>query len=64
MLQQIPGVSPTGRYTTVVPLVFILILSALKELVEDIVSICLTISVLHRMKLSTCHSIYILHRMM
>ncbi|KAF6036994.1 ATP8A1 [Bugula neritina] len=35
-LQQIPGVSPTGRYTTVVPLVFILILSALKELVEDI----------------------------
>jgi len=63
MLQQIPGVSPTGRYTTVVPLVFILILSALKELVEDIVSTCLSISVLHHMKLSTCLSISVLHRM-
>lgn len=35
MLQQIPDVSPTGRYTTLVPLVFILGVSALKEVVED-----------------------------
>ncbi|XP_067949356.1 phospholipid-transporting ATPase IB-like [Watersipora subatra] len=35
-LQQIPGVSPTGKYTTLMPLLFILLLSALKELVEDI----------------------------
>ncbi|KAK9875763.1 hypothetical protein WA026_009559 [Henosepilachna vigintioctopunctata] len=36
LLQQIPGVSPTGRYTTLVPLLFILSISALKEIVEDI----------------------------
>lgn len=30
--------SPTGRYTTLVPLIFILSVSALKEIVEDIVS--------------------------
>ncbi|XP_064481329.1 probable phospholipid-transporting ATPase IA isoform X3 [Ornithodoros turicata] len=35
LLQQIPNVSPTGRYTTAVPLVFILVVSALKEIVED-----------------------------
>lgn len=35
LLQQIPNVSPTGRYTTAVPLVFILLVSALKEIVED-----------------------------
>lgn len=35
LLQQIPDVSPTGRYTTLVPLVFILAVSALKEVVED-----------------------------
>jgi phospholipid-transporting ATPase len=35
MLQQIPDVSPTGRFTTLVPLVFILGVSALKEIVED-----------------------------
>ena len=35
MLQQIPDVSPTGRFTTLVPLVFILGVSALKEVVED-----------------------------
>ncbi len=37
VLQQIPNVSPTGRYTTAVPLVFILCLSAVKELFEDVV---------------------------
>lgn len=36
--QQIPEVSPTGRYTTLVPLIFILAVSAIKEIVEDFVS--------------------------
>lgn len=36
LLQQIPDVSPTGRYTTAVPWVFILSVSAIKEIVEDI----------------------------
>jgi len=36
--QQIPDVSPTGRYTTLFPLVFILSVSAIKEIIEDIVS--------------------------
>ncbi|CAG9857925.1 unnamed protein product [Phyllotreta striolata] len=35
LLQQIPDVSPTGKYTTLVPLVFILTVSAVKEIVED-----------------------------
>jgi phospholipid-transporting ATPase len=35
LLQQIPDVSPTGRYTTLLPLTIILLLSALKEIVED-----------------------------
>ncbi|XP_046673162.1 probable phospholipid-transporting ATPase IA isoform X3 [Homalodisca vitripennis] len=35
LMQQIPDVSPTGRYTTLVPLIFILLVSALKEIVED-----------------------------
>lgn len=35
LLQQIPNVSPTGRYTTAVPLLFILTVSAIKEIVED-----------------------------
>lgn len=38
LLQQIPDVSPTGRYTTLVPLLFILSVSAIKEIVEDFVS--------------------------
>ena len=38
LLQQIPDVSPTGRYTTLVPLIFILSVSALKEIIEDFVS--------------------------
>ena len=36
-MQQIPDVSPTGRYTTLVPLLFILAVSAAKEIVEDMV---------------------------
>ncbi|WAQ97991.1 AT8A1-like protein [Mya arenaria] len=35
LLQQIPRVSPTGRYTTAVPLLFILLVSAIKEIIED-----------------------------
>ena len=37
--QQIPNVSPTGRYTTAVPLLFILFVSAVKEIIEDFVSV-------------------------
>ncbi|XP_065059008.1 probable phospholipid-transporting ATPase IA isoform X2 [Rhopilema esculentum] len=36
LLQQIPNVSPTGRYTTAVPLLFVLSCSAIKEIIEDI----------------------------
>ena len=35
LLQQIPGVSPTGRYTTALPLLFVLLCSAVKEIIED-----------------------------
>nr|CAH8848752.1 unnamed protein product [Trichobilharzia regenti] len=35
LLQQIPGVSPTGRFTTLVPLCIILTVSAIKEMIED-----------------------------
>lgn len=34
--QLIPGLSPTGRFTTLVPLVIVLTITALKEIVEDI----------------------------
>ena len=34
-IQQIPGVSPTSRYTTAIPLAFVLLVSAIKEMVED-----------------------------
>uniref|UniRef100_A0A0N5AZW4 Phospholipid-transporting ATPase n=1 Tax=Syphacia muris TaxID=451379 RepID=A0A0N5AZW4_9BILA len=36
LLQQIPDVSPTGRFTTAVPFIIILTASALKEIFEDI----------------------------
>lgn len=36
LMQQIPNVSPTGRYTTAVPLICILTVSAVKEIFEDI----------------------------
>lgn len=35
VLQQIPNVSPTNRYTTIGPLLVVLLVSAIKELVED-----------------------------
>ncbi|PKS11949.1 hypothetical protein jhhlp_001245 [Lomentospora prolificans] len=34
-LQQIPGLSPTNQYTTIAPLLVVLVVSAVKELVED-----------------------------
>lgn len=39
ILQQIPDVSPTGRYTTLVPLIIILTIAGIKEIVEDFVSV-------------------------
>uniref|UniRef100_A0A3Q3MUV3 Phospholipid-transporting ATPase n=1 Tax=Mastacembelus armatus TaxID=205130 RepID=A0A3Q3MUV3_9TELE len=38
LLQQIPDVSPTGRWTTLVPLLFILVVAAVKEIIEDLFS--------------------------
>lgn len=35
VLQQIPGISPTSRYTTIVPLFIVLLVSAIKEYIED-----------------------------
>ncbi|XP_058436778.1 phospholipid-transporting ATPase IB-like isoform X1 [Marmota monax] len=35
ILQQIPGVSPIGQYTTLLPLLVILAISGIKEVVED-----------------------------
>ena len=35
VLQQIPNVSPTNQYTTIVPLAIVLMVSACKELIED-----------------------------
>ena len=34
-LQQVPGVSPTSKLTTIVPLAIVLLVSAIKEVVED-----------------------------
>lgn len=34
-LQQIPNISPTNRYTTIGPLILVLLVSAIKEYVED-----------------------------
>ncbi len=34
-LQQIPNISPTNRYTTIGPLLVVLLVSAIKELIED-----------------------------
>ncbi|ORX35777.1 putative calcium transporting ATPase [Kockovaella imperatae] len=36
IIQQVPNVSPTGRWTTIVPLAVVLIASAFKEIQEDI----------------------------
>jgi hypothetical protein len=35
VLQQVPGVSPMNRFSTAAPLLFIIVVSAIKELVED-----------------------------
>lgn len=35
IIQQIPNLSPTNRYTTIVPLGIVILVSAIKELVED-----------------------------
>jgi phospholipid-transporting ATPase len=35
ILQQIPNISPTNPFTTIVPLAIVLIVSAIKELIED-----------------------------
>jgi len=35
ILQQIPDVSPTGKYTTLIPLTFILFVAGVKEVIED-----------------------------
>jgi phospholipid-transporting ATPase len=35
ILQQIPGISPTSKYTTIVPLCIVLLVSAVKEYIED-----------------------------
>ncbi|KAL1977454.1 hypothetical protein VTN31DRAFT_313 [Thermomyces dupontii] len=34
-LQQIPNISPTNQFTTIVPLCIVLLVSAIKELIED-----------------------------
>ena len=47
ILQQIPDVSPTGRYTTLVPLIIILTIAGIKEIVEDFVSFCFQIKKKH-----------------
>uniref|UniRef100_A0A8C9VDR3 Phospholipid-transporting ATPase n=1 Tax=Scleropages formosus TaxID=113540 RepID=A0A8C9VDR3_SCLFO len=45
LLQQIPDVSPTGRWTTLVPLLFILVVAAVKEVIEDLVNCFLQVVV-------------------
>lgn len=37
-IQQVPNVSPTGHWTTIVPLGVVIIASAFKEIKEDFVS--------------------------
>uniref|UniRef100_A0AAQ4PXE5 Phospholipid-transporting ATPase n=1 Tax=Gasterosteus aculeatus aculeatus TaxID=481459 RepID=A0AAQ4PXE5_GASAC len=45
LMQQIPDVSPTGRYTTLVPLIFILTVAGIKEIIEDYVSSAAAVAV-------------------
>jgi hypothetical protein len=42
VIQQIPGVSPTNRYTTIGPLALVLLASAFKEVEEDMVFVSST----------------------
>eukprot|EP00123_Amoebidium_parasiticum_P014404 comp22485_c0_seq1/m.33915 comp22485_c0_seq1/g.33915 ORF comp22485_c0_seq1/g.33915 comp22485_c0_seq1/m.33915 type:complete len:1183 (-) comp22485_c0_seq1:540-4088(-) len=36
LVQQVPGVSPTGRWTTLIPLLVVLTATAVKEILEDL----------------------------
>ena len=45
ILQQIPGISPTGRYTTLVPLFMVLLATSVKEIIEDLVCVCVCVCV-------------------
>ena len=49
-MQQVPGISPTGRYTTLLPLFLVLLATAVKEIIEDLVSpfvcVCVCVCVL------------------
>ena len=45
-IQQIPGVSPTNRWTTIAPLSVVLLASALKEVQEDLVRFGISILLL------------------
>jgi len=36
LLQQIPGVSPTGKYVTIGPFCVVLLITAIKEIMEDL----------------------------
>lgn len=38
-IQQIPNISPTSKYTTLVPLAIVLLITAIKEIIEDFVSL-------------------------
>ena len=40
VLQQFPAISPTNRFTTLIPLALVLILFAAKEIYEELVRIC------------------------
>jgi hypothetical protein len=42
IIQQIPGVSPTNKYTTIAPLALVLLASAFKEVEEDLVLVSCT----------------------
>jgi len=57
ILQQIPDVSPTGRFTTLVPLILILCVSALKEIIEDFVRV----NFLYGHCTNHTHAVHIIH---
>ena len=41
VMQQIPGISPTGKFTTLFPLCLVLLATAVKEIIEDVVRMSL-----------------------
>uniref|UniRef100_A0A8C3XKA7 Phospholipid-transporting ATPase n=1 Tax=Chelydra serpentina TaxID=8475 RepID=A0A8C3XKA7_CHESE len=57
LLQQIPDVSPTGRYTTLVPLLFILTVAGIKEMIEDYVSVIYLIWKTGRLPTDGAHTV-------